>query len=414
MSANAAAEPSERNVPSRRSGRRPASARRARRAPGPAATSSITCGEVSWRSYQSGNASAGHGRQLRREHQPAVGGVVVGDEDDRALRVAVAGLGDDVVGRPLAAAAGGRRAGRPRRRRRSRRPPRRPTAAASARAPRPPRAAASPARPGGGGHQPERHPVGAVRALLLDPGVSTRTIQPLADPLRGPPLARRRPTGARSRRGARRWRAGGLDRTPACGRGRLPCRRMAADPDCLFCKIVAGEIPATRDRRGRPHDHLHGHQPGHARARARDPARARQGPARDRPRGPRGRRAGRPSGSPPRCPSASSADGVNLLNSCGRAAWQTVFHFHLHVIPRYDADPLRLPVDARAGRPRRDRRGRARPRGLTRAAARRRARWRSRCCRRRTRTARSRRSSRRSSSTARRTSAGRSTSSASR
>src|SRR3954452_1938800 len=38
-----------------------------------------------------------------------------------------------------------------------------------------------------------------------------------------------------------------------------------------------------------------------------------------------------------------SPDGVNLLNSCGRAAWQTVFHFHLHVIPRYANDPLRLP-----------------------------------------------------------------------
>jgi histidine triad (HIT) family protein len=37
------------------------------------------------------------------------------------------------------------------------------------------------------------------------------------------------------------------------------------------------------------------------------------------------------------------ADGVNVLNSCGRAAWQTVFHFHLHVIPRYKNDPLRLP-----------------------------------------------------------------------
>jgi histidine triad (HIT) family protein len=37
------------------------------------------------------------------------------------------------------------------------------------------------------------------------------------------------------------------------------------------------------------------------------------------------------------------ADGVNLLNSCGRAAWQTVFHFHVHVIPRYANDPLRLP-----------------------------------------------------------------------
>jgi histidine triad (HIT) family protein len=37
------------------------------------------------------------------------------------------------------------------------------------------------------------------------------------------------------------------------------------------------------------------------------------------------------------------ADGVNLLNSCGPAAWQTVFHFHIHVVPRYDDDPLQLP-----------------------------------------------------------------------
>jgi histidine triad (HIT) family protein len=36
-------------------------------------------------------------------------------------------------------------------------------------------------------------------------------------------------------------------------------------------------------------------------------------------------------------------DGINVLNSCEQAAWQTVFHFHLHVIPRYDDDPLRLP-----------------------------------------------------------------------
>jgi histidine triad (HIT) family protein len=37
------------------------------------------------------------------------------------------------------------------------------------------------------------------------------------------------------------------------------------------------------------------------------------------------------------------ADGVNLLNSCRAAAWQTVFHFHVHVIPRYDDDPMKLP-----------------------------------------------------------------------
>jgi histidine triad (HIT) family protein len=43
------------------------------------------------------------------------------------------------------------------------------------------------------------------------------------------------------------------------------------------------------------------------------------------------------------------ADGVNVLNSCGRVAWQTVFHFHLHVIPRYDDDPLKLPWVPAAG-----------------------------------------------------------------
>ena len=40
-------------------------------------------------------------------------------------------------------------------------------------------------------------------------------------------------------------------------------------------------------------------------------------------------------------------DGVNLLNSCEPAAWQTIFHFHVHVIPRYDDDPLSLPTRPR-------------------------------------------------------------------
>ena len=35
--------------------------------------------------------------------------------------------------------------------------------------------------------------------------------------------------------------------------------------------------------------------------------------------------------------------GFNVINACRPAAWQTVFHFHLHVIPRYEDDPLKLP-----------------------------------------------------------------------
>jgi histidine triad (HIT) family protein len=37
------------------------------------------------------------------------------------------------------------------------------------------------------------------------------------------------------------------------------------------------------------------------------------------------------------------ADGINLVNACGAAAAQTVFHFHIHVIPRYEGDPIELP-----------------------------------------------------------------------
>jgi histidine triad (HIT) family protein len=44
-------------------------------------------------------------------------------------------------------------------------------------------------------------------------------------------------------------------------------------------------------------------------------------------------------------------DGFNILNSCGSAAWQTVFHFHVHVVPRYVDDPLTLPWVPSAGDP---------------------------------------------------------------
>ena len=37
-------------------------------------------------------------------------------------------------------------------------------------------------------------------------------------------------------------------------------------------------------------------------------------------------------------------DGINLLNSCEAPAWQTIFHLHVHVIPRYADDPLELPI----------------------------------------------------------------------
>ena len=48
------------------------------------------------------------------------------------------------------------------------------------------------------------------------------------------------------------------------------------------------------------------------------------------------------------------ADGVNLFQCTGADAWQTVFHFHIHVIPRYRDQPdkdgtIRLPWDVTPG-----------------------------------------------------------------
>lgn len=43
------------------------------------------------------------------------------------------------------------------------------------------------------------------------------------------------------------------------------------------------------------------------------------------------------------------ADGLNLLQSNGRAAWQTVDHFHMHLIPRWAGDSLVPPGQSAAG-----------------------------------------------------------------
>ena len=46
---------------------------------------------------------------------------------------------------------------------------------------------------------------------------------------------------------------------------------------------------------------------------------------------------------------ALSPDGLNLLQSSESAAFQTVFHFHLHLIPRWEDDSLALPWQPQQG-----------------------------------------------------------------
>jgi histidine triad (HIT) family protein len=117
---------------------------------------------------------------------------------------------------------------------------------------------------------------------------------------------------------------------------------MAQDPDCLFCGIVAGSIPSeTIDANERTvaFMDINPATPGHAlvvpRVHSADLMEigeedliatmlAAQRLSR-------------------RMKDVLEPDGINLINSCGAAAFQTVFHFHIHVVPRYEDDPLKLP-----------------------------------------------------------------------
>ncbi len=113
---------------------------------------------------------------------------------------------------------------------------------------------------------------------------------------------------------------------------------MRAEPDCIFCGIVAREIPSTTIAQSERaiafmdiNPVTHGHALVVPRSHATDLfdvtaddlaacvhlAQQIAGRARDR----------------------LGADGVNLLNCSGEAAWQSVFHFHLHVIPRFEDQP---------------------------------------------------------------------------
>ena len=39
---------------------------------------------------------------------------------------------------------------------------------------------------------------------------------------------------------------------------------------------------------------------------------------------------------------AFNAKGCNILNNCGETAGQTVMHFHVHIIPRYDNNDIKI------------------------------------------------------------------------
>jgi histidine triad (HIT) family protein len=120
--------------------------------------------------------------------------------------------------------------------------------------------------------------------------------------------------------------------------------------DCIFCKIVAGEIPSTRvyeddhtvafmDVNPGARGHLlvvpREHSEGLLAIGDEDLAAV--------------TRTVRTMAE--RVVERLGADGVNVIQNNGAAAWQTVFHYHVHVLPRYEGDPLRLPWTPAPGDP---------------------------------------------------------------
>ncbi|HYP49051.1 MAG TPA: HIT family protein [Thermoleophilaceae bacterium] len=119
-----------------------------------------------------------------------------------------------------------------------------------------------------------------------------------------------------------------------------------ADEDCIFCKIVAGELPAERvqeDEHTLAFMDINPWTRGHALVIPREHSRNLY----EIGDGPLSRTAAAAKRLALTMRERLDCDGVNLVNSCEPAAWQTVFHFHLHVIPRYHNDPLQLPVHPR-------------------------------------------------------------------
>jgi histidine triad (HIT) family protein len=109
------------------------------------------------------------------------------------------------------------------------------------------------------------------------------------------------------------------------------------DPSCLFCRIVAGEVPSRRiyaDEHAVAFLDIGPWHRGHSLVVPRqhvpdlvtgEPAFAEIAPAIDAV----ARLLMR----------TLAADGVNVLSSAGAVAGQEVFHLHVHVVPRYADEP---------------------------------------------------------------------------
>jgi histidine triad (HIT) family protein len=123
-----------------------------------------------------------------------------------------------------------------------------------------------------------------------------------------------------------------------------------AEPDCIFCRMVAGELPSTKIFENDSVIAIMDISPwtkGHClvipKAHSANIWEISEEDAAEV------MKAARTLGGALK--KAFQPDGLNLLQSNGHAAWQTVGHFHLHLIPRWFSDSLIPPVVASEGNP---------------------------------------------------------------
>ncbi len=111
------------------------------------------------------------------------------------------------------------------------------------------------------------------------------------------------------------------------------------DCNCIFCKIAGGEIPSAtlyEDEEFRVILDLNPASKGHALVLPKD----HYANLFETPEDVLGRAAGVAKKVGEKLCTGLHAEGLNLVQNNGEKAGQTVFHFHMHLIPRYKNDTV--------------------------------------------------------------------------
>ena len=116
-----------------------------------------------------------------------------------------------------------------------------------------------------------------------------------------------------------------------------------SDPDCIFCKIVSGEIPSHKideDDKTLAFMDINPWTRGHSLVIPKEHSRN----IYDAGAGDLAATHVAAQRLAQRMRDVLRCDGINVLQSSEPVAMQTVFHTHVHVIPRYSDDGLRMPA----------------------------------------------------------------------